>query len=239
MDDKKQPDAFDNEGPITTYVRLGWNSAWQAIAEGNAADGHILSIENFLSRQRGQSPSHDSCASEDLEFAESINRFNAAQYWHHLKYLEHRASQFQQYCTEASAHNQAINLHLFKSLALAHGAAIVATLAYLSDIEEPGHFPWILLVCGLGFLMSLLGARLALHAGNKILQIIAPLTFPLTPENEVAERHKKISEFGNSSLRYEWPTWLSVALLVGALFLGTSFLLEDFSKAIVMRVFGN
>ncbi|MBX3491095.1 hypothetical protein [Parvibaculum sp.] len=227
MDNEDQSEAFDDEGPITTYVRLGWDSAWKSVAEGKPADGHILSVENFLSRHRAQPQQGDTGVSADLDFAESLNRFHAAQYWHHLKHLEHRASQFQRYSVEISAHNQALNLHLFRSLTLAHGAAIVATLAYLGNTSDPGCFPWILFLCGVGFLFSLLAARLSLHAGYKALQIVAPLTFPLTPESETEKKSQDLIDFGRSTLRYEWPIWVSVGLLIGALTLGTLFLLGD------------
>ena len=214
----------DNEqeadGPLTTYVRANWKSAWEAIAQGGTGEGFIIAIEGYLVQNRHRAAPVAEEILSDLENAERLHIFHKVNYQHHLQGRQHRASQLLRLANEAANQINSLTIHITKSLTLAHGAAVLATLAYVGQGHPQGYaFTSIIGVCALGFLSSLLGAYLGISANSKLMSTLLPLTDPQIAESIFNEKAKVLSDIQEHRVRYTWPSWASVALLVVAIFL--------------------
>lgn len=211
-------------GPIESYTNSIWHLAWKDLAEGKAADGFIITLDNTFSQHRLALNSDHPPDLQDLDKAEHIHRFNKAGYFNTIRQKEHRAALFRQLFEMSSRAVENLNFHLFKSMMLAHGAAALAALAYLGN----GHsskadwlFPVVIAFCGVGFIFSLLAARLAITANVKVQSLLVPLTEPVISESFEQESGTKLKEIHERKIVYEWPIWISVLLLIMAMVFAT------------------
>lgn len=207
------------QGPISKYVSGSWEAAWGALKEGRSPEGNIVSIEHFLTNQRAL-VADNNAAKDDLDSAELIHRFQLAEYFLHLRAREHQSTLFQQMVNETAQHTNSLNVHLFKSLALAHGAAIIAALAYMGNAGALSYFSLIVLICGIGFLLALLSMRISVHSGMRLREMLMPLTFQFVAEDVAVRQIETVNAFLQQRFKYEWPTWTSVGLLIVSLLVG-------------------
>ena len=217
-------ESHSKAGPIESYASAMWDSVWENVAEGHAPDAFIMALENSLLRDRTRINSDNPPDVHDLERAENAHLFQKAGYFRHIQQREHHAAQCRQ-LFELSMHGvQNLNLHLYKSLLLAHGAAALASLAYLGNkhsLTDDYLIPAVILLCSLGFLFSLLGSRLGISANLKVQLALIPVTSTHAPEAKIEETKNELAKIQKYRFKYEWPTWISVLLLIFAMIIGT------------------
>lgn len=207
-----------------------WDLIWQALAKGDPTEGFVSSIESEIAKlQLGKHGTQPEVATAIIQ-ANRYHQFMKIQLRESIRQKESRVENIRRLIDTSTRAIEDLNIHLFKSLLIAHGATTLGTLAYLgnkSNTPIGWEFPTIVCICGVGFLFSLLSARLAIVANVRTQLAMMPLTEIFLPDDKVDQAWKSVSEIGNRKIRYDWPTYVSVFLLVGAMTVATIGLWPD------------
>jgi len=115
------------------------------------------------------------------------------------------------------------NRFLFQTLILAHGAIVLATLAYLgqSSSKTIQQITSVIAICGIGFFLALLSGHIAILTASSPLKKLAELSEPFLSSKD---RKEKAENLPSVLRRFVWPprilSYLSTICLAAALIVG-------------------
>lgn len=216
-----EKDGDKKRGPLEEYVSETWNAAEKSLEHGRPAEALIEAIETSLRRQRGKVKQEDIEKHLDLDAAENLHIFRKIRYQQDVAIKRQRSEHMRWMVDEISQHIQNLNLHLFKSVTLAHGAGVVASVAYLGQ----GHsrslaFPIVIVICSIGFLMSLLSARISIYVNMRLQALTLSMSNTYLAETERQKAGNQILHLNAKGWKYEWATAVSILLLIAAVGIG-------------------
>lgn len=218
------------KGPLETRVAALWVDCLNAYDNAtphahfaSQAAAEILAFRNAL--QPGNQAS-----ANDLYFAEAEDRFKRESLAAHAANLEGFRSQMRSMLDFTLKQVATFNQFAFQSLSLANGAIVLATLGYIgregAGPPERGLLV-VILLCALGFLLTLLSAHIGTLLSTKSIQLYSELAQPTLPVAGRIEKLKRVPDA--AKLLTRWPRFLSyvaAGCLVVALAIGTITLSE-------------
>jgi hypothetical protein len=135
------------------------------------------------------------------------------------------------------------NQHTVRSLTLANGAVVLATLAYIGNVARggiPRGLIWVIGLCAFGFLLTLFGSHLVVVLSMKLVSTLNMLMSPRMPDKDIFSGNDVLQKRARLMLYCTQPFfYLSAICLVAALIIGVKTLVvEQANVASVQSVEG-
>ena len=217
------------QGPREIRIQQVWDQVWKSFSEGGVYEPHIAIAEAELSGCRSNLLSNDPAALADLQKAETLNLFQNKHFAAHLDKIESlkqfTSAAFKQTQEQASKFNE----HAVKSLTLANGGVVIATLAYVQakDVFPPG-FLWVIGLCSFGYLLTILGSYLVVVMSGKLFATLLSLQMPRMSDEDRLSKNNELIVGGRKLVLVTQPFFfLSAACLIVALIIGVNSLVAE------------
>ena len=220
-------------GPRKAQIVWLWNEAWKAYNKGEVSEFYIRMADADLARFAASSPLQDAAAQADLNDATSYHIAQSKHFEAEQANVEYFRTTIGSLRDTLMEQNFSLAQFTYRSLSLANGAIVLATLAFLGNKAQgpiPDGIIFVIILGSVGFLLTLLAAHLGVLLITRPVRLLTESTVPrLAPQ----VRKDKMAVF-QRSLR-----WLRVSMFVnyaafgclaGAIVVGTSGLVTMYGK---------
>lgn len=216
-------------GPRETRIQGLWNDAWKAFDDGGVYEPLIAIAESELARFGANLPPGDAVAIADFERAQNVHLFQSRYFAAHSQKVESFREQTKWGVQQVYDQTDKFNQHAIRSLTLANGGVVIATLAYVQSKGDLSvNFIFVIGLCAIGYLLTILGSHVGVVLSNPVLQVMIEL---LVPRLSASERSKKLQILQNRSKVLMWSTrpifYLSATCLIAALVIGVATLASE------------
>lgn len=216
-------------GPREASIKQNWDAVWREYSEGGVYEPHIAIAEAELASFGSTLPPNDAAALSDFRAAQNLHLFQSRYFAAHVGKIEGFREQLKQAVEWTYAQIAKFNEHSVRSLTLANGGVVLATLAYIQakDAIATGFF-WVIGLGAAGYLLTILGSHVVVILSTRPLVLLSELRAQRISE---ADRNKKLQDLARHNKLMVWcsrpPFYGAAMCLIGALCIGVMTLAAD------------
>lgn len=218
------------KGPIEIQMESLWQAVWKAQRAGEVHEALVAHAESEFAKFSASPKLTDETAF-DFRMAEIYHLFQSRAFYAHMEdqkiAIATYRPMFQWALTELSNLSQQTS----RSLTLAHGAVVLAVLALIGndkDVLRTSAPAWIIGLCSIGFLLTILGSHAGVLIATRSIKPVAEIIGLRLSDEGRAERIKSIDRTAFLSKAFVRPIfYVSFALLAVALFVGIRMFLDE------------
>jgi len=209
-------------GPRSDRINSLWKLAWKAYREGDVHEYFVALAESELANFRNKL-SHTDTAIADLAEAENIHLAQSRHFAVHIEKMENERLSVVASKDYLIRETTSLAQYTYRSLGLAHGAIALGVLGFIgqSEKEISTSLISVLILCSLGFFLTLLSGHVSTLLFVRPLKYLAELSAPRISESS---RNEKRTLLAKSLKPMTWIprilSYLSALCLVAALILG-------------------
>jgi hypothetical protein len=206
-----------------------WNDVWQTFQSGGVYEPIIAIVEAELAGFGAALPPSDAAAVIDFQKAQNTHLFQSRHFANELAKITVLQEEVRWALQQTMAEMDKYNQHTLRSLTLAHGGIVIATLAYIQSLHQPPlAFVAVVGLGAFGYLLTIIGAAISVRLMAPLLKLLGEL---LAPRLAVAERQSRIEGFQKGSKKVaKWTRpffYASAGCLIFALFIGIKALVDE------------